>query len=106
MSSSLVPLKIHRVGGAMHVNLSRLKHPLVGVVWKLGEGGASSGVVFVTQPWFKMTSLVVKVTDSWPACHEFESSTAEDLPYMGAVHVKSVEAQTSSRWCGVEVTRG
>ncbi|GFT47059.1 hypothetical protein TNCV_3747191 [Trichonephila clavipes] len=24
--------------------------------------------------------LLVKVMDSWPACHEFESSTAEDPP--------------------------
>ncbi|GFT61998.1 hypothetical protein TNCV_3811741 [Trichonephila clavipes] len=25
--------------------------------------------------------LVVKMTDSWPACHEFEPNTAEDLPF-------------------------
>ncbi|GFW41247.1 hypothetical protein TNCV_1002401 [Trichonephila clavipes] len=35
-------------------------------------------------------SLVVKVTDSWPECHEFEPSTAEDPPCMEAMHVKSV----------------
>ncbi|GFV88631.1 hypothetical protein TNCV_1244411 [Trichonephila clavipes] len=29
------------------------------------------------------SSLVIKVTDSWPACHEFESSTAEDPPCRG-----------------------
>ncbi|GFX78609.1 hypothetical protein TNCV_30491 [Trichonephila clavipes] len=46
------------------------------------------------------------VTDSWPACHEFEPSTTEDLPYREARHVKSVEAQASSRWCGAEVSRG
>ncbi|GFV45034.1 hypothetical protein TNCV_907811 [Trichonephila clavipes] len=51
-------------------------------------------------------SLVVKITDSWPACHDFEPSTAEDTPCRGAVHIKSVDAQTSSHWCGVEVTRG
>ncbi|GFV18986.1 hypothetical protein TNCV_4758711 [Trichonephila clavipes] len=33
--------------------------------------------------------LTVKVTDSWPACHEFEPSTAEDPPCKGAMHVKS-----------------
>ncbi|GFW97769.1 hypothetical protein TNCV_1425321 [Trichonephila clavipes] len=27
--------------------------------------------------------LFVKVTDSWTACYEFESSTAEDLPCRG-----------------------
>ncbi|GFX95615.1 hypothetical protein TNCV_4826291 [Trichonephila clavipes] len=51
-------------------------------------------------------SLVAKVTDSCPACHEFQPSAAEDPPYRGAMRVKSVEAQTSSRWCGVEVRRG
>ncbi|GFS59920.1 hypothetical protein TNCV_3957191 [Trichonephila clavipes] len=43
---------------------------------------------------------VIKVTDSWPACHEFEPSTAEDTPCKGAMHVKSVETQTSSCSCG------
>ncbi|GFX55252.1 hypothetical protein TNCV_1157091 [Trichonephila clavipes] len=43
MSSSLVPLRTHRVGG--RCMMSELKRPLVGVVWKLGEGGSSS-VVF------------------------------------------------------------
>ncbi|GFV68162.1 hypothetical protein TNCV_1874441 [Trichonephila clavipes] len=37
-------------------------------------------------------NLVVKVTDSWPACHEFEPSTTKDSPCRGATHVKSVEA--------------
>ncbi|GFU83973.1 uncharacterized protein TNCV_560991 [Trichonephila clavipes] len=36
-------------------------------------------------------SLVVKVTDSWPACQEFEPSTAENPPCRGATHIKSVE---------------
>ncbi|GFW13640.1 hypothetical protein TNCV_1211061 [Trichonephila clavipes] len=44
--------------------------------------------------------------DSWPVCHEFEPSTVEDPPCRGAMHVKPFEAQTSSRWCGVEVIRG
>ncbi|GFV19138.1 hypothetical protein TNCV_3223561 [Trichonephila clavipes] len=37
-------------------------------------------------------SLVVKVTDSWPACHQFQPSTAEDPPCRGAMHVKSVKS--------------
>ncbi|GFW39351.1 hypothetical protein TNCV_1833341 [Trichonephila clavipes] len=36
--------------------------------------------------------LVVKVTDSWPAGHEFEPSTAEDPPCRGSMHAKSVDA--------------
>ncbi|GFY16592.1 hypothetical protein TNCV_2787191 [Trichonephila clavipes] len=44
-------------------------------------------------------SLVVKVTDSWMACHEFEPSPAVDPSCRGgeAMHVKSIDAQTSSR---------
>ncbi|GFY03400.1 hypothetical protein TNCV_1173581 [Trichonephila clavipes] len=37
-------------------------------------------------------SLVVKVTDSWPACHEFEPITTADPPCRGAMHIKSVES--------------
>ncbi|GFT30560.1 hypothetical protein TNCV_4287021 [Trichonephila clavipes] len=51
-------------------------------------------------------SLVVKVTDSWPACHEFEPSTTEHPPCTTALRVKSVEAQTPTRWSGVEIRRG
>ncbi|GFW60207.1 hypothetical protein TNCV_1842881 [Trichonephila clavipes] len=51
------------------------------------------------------SSLEVKEMDLWPACHEFEPSTAEDPPRRGLMHVKSVETQTSSRWCGVEVRK-
>ncbi|GFU77571.1 hypothetical protein TNCV_3499431 [Trichonephila clavipes] len=37
-------------------------------------------------------SFVVKVTDSWLACHEFEPSTTEDPPCRGAMYVKSVDS--------------
>ncbi|GFV74327.1 hypothetical protein TNCV_5127701 [Trichonephila clavipes] len=43
--------------------------------------------------------------DSWPTCHEFKPSTAEDPPYRGTMHVKSIEAQTYSLWSSVEVRR-
>ncbi|GFV36103.1 uncharacterized protein TNCV_4964511 [Trichonephila clavipes] len=33
-------------------------------------------------------------------------STAEDPPCRGPMHVKYVDIQMSSRWCGVEVRRG
>ncbi|GFW02926.1 hypothetical protein TNCV_3733251 [Trichonephila clavipes] len=29
------------------------------------------------------SNLVVKVTDSWPVCHEFEPSTAENMSFRG-----------------------
>ncbi|GFX15138.1 hypothetical protein TNCV_2480521 [Trichonephila clavipes] len=50
-------------------------------------------------------SLRVKVTDSRTVCYEFEPSTTEDPPCWGAMHVKSVDAQMSSRSCGGEVRR-
>ncbi|GFY18713.1 hypothetical protein TNCV_2399351 [Trichonephila clavipes] len=40
--------------------MPRFKRLPVGVVWKLGERGASSGVVFVTGPWFKSMRPVAK----------------------------------------------
>ncbi|GFS58819.1 hypothetical protein TNCV_4271211 [Trichonephila clavipes] len=46
-------------------------------------------------------SQVIKVTDSWPACHEFKPGTTEDPSCRrGMVHVKYAEAQTSTHWCG------
>ncbi|GFV79074.1 hypothetical protein TNCV_2612601 [Trichonephila clavipes] len=47
--------------------------------------------------------LVVKVTDSWLVCHDFELSTAEDPLCRGAIHIEHVETQTFSGLCGVEV---
>ncbi|GFX41401.1 hypothetical protein TNCV_1654841 [Trichonephila clavipes] len=45
---------------------------------------------------------VVKVTDSWPACHAFEPSIGEDPPCKGSrCTLKYVEAQTYNHWCGV-----
>ncbi|GFW06569.1 hypothetical protein TNCV_2189021 [Trichonephila clavipes] len=41
---------------------------------------------------------MVNATGLWQAYLEFEPSAVR--------HVKSVEAQTSSRWCGVEIRRG
>ncbi|GFS70007.1 hypothetical protein TNCV_747881 [Trichonephila clavipes] len=36
--------------------------------------------------------LVVKIMNSWPAYHEFERSTIEDLPYNATMLVKSIES--------------
>ncbi|GFT33885.1 hypothetical protein TNCV_4383711 [Trichonephila clavipes] len=60
MSSILVLLKTRRVGGHCAFKLSKLKLPPDGVEWKLREEGASSGVVLVTLPWYKMTRSVAK----------------------------------------------
>ncbi|GBN62128.1 hypothetical protein AVEN_188457-1 [Araneus ventricosus] len=43
-----IPLKIRRVWGLLHAKSYVVaKRPPVGVAWKFGEGGASSGVVLV-----------------------------------------------------------
>ncbi|GFV91982.1 hypothetical protein TNCV_1894181 [Trichonephila clavipes] len=44
--------------------------------------------------------------DSGLACHEFQLRTAKDPQCRGAMHAKYVKAQTSSRWCRVEVGQG
>ncbi|GFW26961.1 phosphatase and actin regulator 2 [Trichonephila clavipes] len=38
------------------------------------------------------SNLVVKVTDSWLTCHEFEPCTTEELPCRGAMHIESVKS--------------
>ncbi|GFS99855.1 hypothetical protein TNCV_1063051 [Trichonephila clavipes] len=54
-SSSLVP----PCRGAMHVkSVYELKRPHIGVVVR--RGGASSSVVLVTGPWFKITRSIAK----------------------------------------------
>ncbi|GFX30518.1 hypothetical protein TNCV_3461691 [Trichonephila clavipes] len=47
-------------------------------------------------------SLVIKVTNSWLACHEFEPSATEDPPCREAMHVKSVVSSNVLPlvWCG------
>ncbi|GFS85807.1 uncharacterized protein TNCV_2973501 [Trichonephila clavipes] len=60
MSSSPVPLKTRRVGQRCTLNLSRaeMSSRWCGVVVR--RGGASSGVVHVFCPWFKITWSVAK----------------------------------------------
>ncbi|GFU00715.1 uncharacterized protein TNCV_4818731 [Trichonephila clavipes] len=59
-SSSPVPLKTRRVGQQCTLNLSRAETSSrwYGVVVR--RGGACSGVVHVTWPWFKITWSVTK----------------------------------------------
>ncbi|GFU28834.1 hypothetical protein TNCV_469751 [Trichonephila clavipes] len=46
------------------------------------------------------SSLVVKIMNSWSACHKFKSSTAEDC-CREPMHV-SISRLKRPRWCGVE----
>ncbi|GFV81554.1 hypothetical protein TNCV_52781 [Trichonephila clavipes] len=57
---------------------------------------------FVNCPSSGRNSLGVKVTCSRQAYHEFELTTAEDLPCRKAMHVKSFGAQSSSCGCNSE----
>ncbi|GFW02465.1 uncharacterized protein TNCV_2454811 [Trichonephila clavipes] len=60
MSSSLVPLKTHRVGQRCMLNLSRAQTSSRWCFVVVRRGGDSSGVVYVTCPWFKMMWSVAK----------------------------------------------
>ncbi|GFU78512.1 hypothetical protein TNCV_2301241 [Trichonephila clavipes] len=54
-----------------------------------------------------IVNLAVKVTDSWAACHEFKTKVVPLKSHrVGAMHIKFVEAHTSSRLNGVEAKRG
>ncbi|GFT40608.1 uncharacterized protein TNCV_3007841 [Trichonephila clavipes] len=77
MSLSLKPLKTRRVEELMHV--TPIEAPF---------------------------GVVLKASDRGWLCHEFEPSTTKDPPCRAAMHAKSVESETSSRWCGVVVRRG
>ncbi|GFU70628.1 hypothetical protein TNCV_2971881 [Trichonephila clavipes] len=48
------------------------------------------------------------LTDSWPACHEFEPNAAKDPPCRGVMHLKSVGRSNVLPlvWCDVVVRRG
>ncbi|GFW37937.1 hypothetical protein TNCV_4631381 [Trichonephila clavipes] len=79
MSSSLVPLKTRRVGKRCTLNLSRAQT-------------SSRWCGVVTQGIIGRGSLVVKVTDSCPARHELEPSTAED-PTSGVKNGRSLQGK-------------
>ncbi|GFX17805.1 DUF4817 domain-containing protein [Trichonephila clavipes] len=124
--SSPVPLKTHRVGQRCTLNLSRAQTPSLWCGWKLGEECQLRCRPRRTTTWFKVTmsitksprvaeqcdvnirsltqygrgSLVMKVTDSWPACREFEPSTAEDSPCRGGrytLNMSTFECPTVAR---------
>ncbi|GFU82057.1 uncharacterized protein TNCV_517371 [Trichonephila clavipes] len=67
MSLSSVPLKTRRVGENCTLNLTRAQTSSrrCGVVVRRG---ASSGVVLVTIPWFKMTRSVAKTPREAEQC--------------------------------------
>ncbi|GFX44973.1 hypothetical protein TNCV_3430221 [Trichonephila clavipes] len=74
------------VGGRVHLNDSELHRK----------------IPCTAQPYLQfLTSLLAKETDSWPTCHEFESSTSEDPRCRESMYVKYVEVETSSSHCVV-----
>ncbi|GFV18439.1 hypothetical protein TNCV_4468751 [Trichonephila clavipes] len=50
-------------------------------------------------------SLVIKVTDSWPACHEFKPGTTEDPPCRGGRCTLNMP-RLKHPHIGLEVRRG
>ncbi|GFU92286.1 hypothetical protein TNCV_1338671 [Trichonephila clavipes] len=73
-------------------------------IWRGGAiSVSSSSLVLGSRPRY---NRVENVTDSWLTCHEFKrivplKTRRVEVPLL----VKSVEAQTSSRLCGVELRR-
>ncbi|GFV89886.1 uncharacterized protein TNCV_4691151 [Trichonephila clavipes] len=60
MSSSLVPLKIRRVGERCTLILSKAQTSFYWCGVVVSRGGANLGIVVVTRLWFKMMRSVVK----------------------------------------------
>ncbi|GFU71936.1 hypothetical protein TNCV_1052831 [Trichonephila clavipes] len=54
----LGPMTTRHVEELKHVKSVLAQSSHVGMVWKLGEGRASSGVVLVAGPWFRLTKSV------------------------------------------------
>ncbi|GFU72011.1 uncharacterized protein TNCV_1368841 [Trichonephila clavipes] len=99
-SSSPVPLKTRRVGQRCTLNLSRAETSSrwCGVVVR--RGGCQqcdvNNKINQSTNLGGCSSLMVKVTNS---SHEFEPCTTK------LMHIKYVEAQTSSKWSRLEVRR-
>ncbi|GFX36348.1 hypothetical protein TNCV_4932611 [Trichonephila clavipes] len=87
-------------GGRCSSNLSRIKHPPYGVVVSLervpawvssssldhGSKLRDPSPIALVQSYIVQCghgNLVVKVTDPWPVCHEFEPCTTKDPPCRG-----------------------
>ncbi|GFW81243.1 uncharacterized protein TNCV_375911 [Trichonephila clavipes] len=130
MSSIPVPLKTRRVGQRCTLNLSRAETSSrwCGVVVR--RGGASSGVVHVTWPWFKnyvvgrYKPLVAEQCDDSVPAHKGCGSPVVKVSNHGRHVMRSIpvplktrrvgqrctlnlsRAETSSRWCGVVARRG
>ncbi|GFX83808.1 hypothetical protein TNCV_350721 [Trichonephila clavipes] len=77
MSWSLVPAEDPPCREQYTKNLSKVKRHSVGVVKKLGEWGASSGVVLVTWPSFNLLNYT-RALDDGPRNFEPWSSDVDD----------------------------
>ncbi|GFW83780.1 hypothetical protein TNCV_668931 [Trichonephila clavipes] len=76
------------------------------VLWKILHRPNKYNGVHNSKQYGDRDSLLVKVTYSCPACHEFEPSITEDPPFKRAMHIKYDDTQTSFRSCVVEARRG
>ncbi|GFV91443.1 hypothetical protein TNCV_2689061 [Trichonephila clavipes] len=71
--------------------MSELKHPSVGVVWNLGERSE-----------LRCRPRQLTMVQNYKISTIRNSLTiGKDPPCRDAMHVKPIEVQTSSRWCGV-----
>ncbi|GFW77141.1 hypothetical protein TNCV_2725711 [Trichonephila clavipes] len=75
---ALVPIQTHRAQGLIHENSVGNQNIFLGGMWNFREEMVV--VVLASSLEHGRGSLMVKVTDSWQGCHEFEPSTAENTP--------------------------
>ncbi|GFX95450.1 hypothetical protein TNCV_3685021 [Trichonephila clavipes] len=90
-----VSLQTHLFKRWMNVQSVIAQSHHVVLVWKFSEKQ-------ITLLWASKKRGALRPNPPLPACQDFEPSTAEELPCRRVMHVKSVEAQISSRWCGVK----
>ncbi|GFV55174.1 uncharacterized protein TNCV_1381951 [Trichonephila clavipes] len=93
----------------MHFKSEVHQSPHVGVMSKLGEWGARSGVVFVTLLWFKITRAAAA---QWSRNRIVACLVTSSRPVplntrrVGQLCTLNLSrAETASRWCGVVVRR-
>ncbi|GFW26481.1 hypothetical protein TNCV_1164171 [Trichonephila clavipes] len=126
-----MPLKTRRVEEMIHVRSVEVQSPPVGVMWKFGEGLAAQVSFSSLSHGSKLRdsspiALVFLYSVTLINPHSFTKSAVEfsdnsehtsellvpPIPFLlyppcrMVMHVKSVKAQTSSRWCRVEVRTG
>ncbi|GFV67725.1 uncharacterized protein TNCV_4624051 [Trichonephila clavipes] len=106
MSSSPVPLKTRRVGQRCTLNLSRAQTSSCWCGVVVRREGASSGVVLVTSPWFKITRSVAKSRRVAEQCDVNIHSLRRTRSSGSALNKRNVPAKFQDRIVMIHQTFG